>query len=96
VVVDGDMDATAPHNPVVENGGLTLYYARPVGPQLTDIVVATRANTQDHFTVLRLVDELNTAHRDQPVWASEDGCTLVLANTEPSGARTIYLATKTP
>jgi hypothetical protein len=96
VRIDGDPDAAAPHNPIVVNGGLTLFYARPVSPLVTDIMVATRASTQDHFTVLRTVDELNSAQRDQPTWASEDGCILVVARSDSAGKRAIYMATKSP
>jgi hypothetical protein len=95
VMVD-DGDATAPHNPVVVNGGLTLYYARPVGPQVTDIVVATRATTQDHFKVVRTADELNSVHREQPTWASEDGCIIVFSRSDEAGKRSIQMATKSP
>jgi hypothetical protein len=96
VVID-DGDASVQHNPIVVNGGLTLYYSRPVGPQVTDIAVATRPTPQGRFTIARRTDELNSEHREQPTWASEDGCTLVFVRSDPLTAkRSIHMATKSP
>ena len=82
--------------PVVVNGGHTLYFAWATSLSAVDIVVATRTDTNvPAFTAVRHVEELNTEHREQPTWVSEDGCRILYAAGDVN-ARVIRMASKSP
>ena len=86
----------------LSNDSKTIYFgtdARP-GSELTDIYVATRADTSSPFgTPVRVADPaVNTPQDERPGFLSTDGCRLYLVSDRPNGLglKDVWLATRSP
>jgi hypothetical protein len=68
--------------PVLSADGLALYFSSTRGPSMgQDIWLSTRPTLTEMWTKPVAITELNSAMDDQPIWLSDDRCTLYVNST---------------